>query len=57
MKTTSMKLKKEMSLAHAGGCAGLEGEDVVTFLRHDEKITSTKFYNLIQIFVNGCLVE
>ena len=30
---------------------------VVTFLRHDEKITSTELYELIQIFVNGYLAK
>ena len=31
-----------------------EQNGVVTFLRHDEKITSTKLYELVQIFVNSC---
>ena len=30
---------------------------VMTFSHHDEKITSTKLYNLIQILVNGCLAK
>ena len=30
---------------------------VVIFSRHDDKITSTKLYELIQIFVNGCLAK
>ena len=38
---------------HAKGCAGLEGEDVVKFPCHDEKITSTNLYELIQMFVKG----
>ena len=35
--------------------AGFQNLDaVVMFLRHDEKTTSTKLYELVQIFVNGC---